>query len=102
MDERTEEAAPTAFDSLVERMRRDVEALETTDGRASEGIAKLKAILDAALHEAGAAKASAAQAVEGGAKKAHDEMKAHPMTTISAAFAAGYMIGKSIAGRMKP
>ncbi len=94
-------AAPTAFDALVDKMRRDIEKMEKEEAPAADRVSKLKTILDAALHEAGAAKTAAAQTLHDGAERVRDQMKAHPMTTISSAFAAGYMIGKSIAGRVK-
>jgi ElaB/YqjD/DUF883 family membrane-anchored ribosome-binding protein len=93
--------ATTAFDALLEKMKRDVEEMEKAETPAGGAAAKLKAIFDAALQEAGAAKENAAQKLHEGAEKARDQLKAHPVTTISAAFAAGYMIGKSIAGRVK-
>jgi thiamine monophosphate synthase len=97
-----DEAPATAFDALVARMRRDVKTLEARDeGGLKESSARLQHILDAAVREARAKVGEARAAVADGLDDIHDGMKAHPAATVSAAFAAGYLIGKSIAGRTK-
>lgn len=99
----TEDKPPaTAFDALVERMRRDVRKLEARkDDAVKESSARLQGVLDAAIHEARAKGDVARAAVGREAEKLHEEMKAHPTATVSAAFAAGYLIGKSIAGKAR-
>lgn len=94
--------APTTFDSLLAKAKRDLEEIEASDAPADSGAAtRLKAIFDAALHEAGAVKDSAAQKLHDGAEKVREQIKANPMAAISTAFAAGYLIGKTMAGRVK-
>lgn len=95
-------APATAFDALVARMKHDVKDLEARKGGAlKESSSRLQGILDAAIHEAKTKGEYARAAVEEGAEKIHDQLKKHPTATVSAAFAAGYLIGKSIAGKAR-
>lgn len=90
----------TAFDLLVERVKRE---LAEGDGERphSHHVSKLHAIFETALAEIGDRGANAAHQIQGGAEKVREQMKAHPMTTISSAFAAGYFVGKAIAGKAR-
>lgn len=107
--QKDESADQTAFDTLVAHARREIDDLERADavddannnGANSGGAARLKAIFDAAITEAGAVKDEAAHKIQAGAEKVREQIKANPMTTISAAFAAGYMIGRKVAGKVK-
>lgn len=94
----------TTFDALVERVKRDVEAVDDPAARASHA-ARLQSIFAAALHEfeekgAGVV-AAAADKIEAGAETVRAEIRAHPVAAISGAFAAGYAVGRAIAGKVR-
>lgn len=106
MDEETNDPAtpPTTFDALVERLKRDVEAVKDPAARATHA-AKLQSIFSAAMHEieekgAGVA-AAAAHQIEAGAETVRAEIRTHPVAAISGAFAAGYAVGRAIAGKVR-
>lgn len=96
----SENKAPmTAFDALVERMKRDVAGLDATKPEAQKNASsRLQTVLDAAIREAREKAINVREAVGDGAEQLRAEMKSHPAAAVSAAFAAGYVIGKSIAG----
>ncbi len=90
----------TAFDLLVERVKREI--AEGDGARPhSAHVSKLNDIFETALADIGDKGAHAAQQFHDGAEKVRGQMKAHPMTTISSAFAAGYFVGKAIAGKAR-
>lgn len=93
----------TAFDTLLDRMRKDVAETETRDphGAAQGAAVRLQGVLDAAIREARDKGGAIRATVADGAEALRDEMRRHPTATVSAAFAAGYLIGKNIAGRAK-
>jgi hypothetical protein len=93
----------TAFDTLLERMKKDVVELEERSAAApAESRApRLQGILDAAIREARSKGDTIRSNIADGAEALREEMRAHPGASVSAAFAAGYMVGKSIAGRTK-
>lgn len=95
--------AKTAFDTLLERMRKDVTELEERHAAAPDEARapRLQGILDAAIKEARNRSDAIRSTVADGAEALREEMRAHPGASISAAFAAGYMVGKSIAGRSR-
>ena len=93
----------TAFDTLLARMKKDIAELEAREpaGAGRGGAERLQGVLDAAIREA-RDKGDAIRANIGeGAEKLREEMRRHPAATVSAAFAAGYMIGKTIVGRSR-
>ncbi len=98
--------AKTAFDTLLERMKKDVTELEARSASApaeARGSAmRLQGVLDAAIREAREKTEVIRSTVAGGADQLREELRRHPAATVSAAFAAGYLVGKSIAGRAKP
>lgn len=87
----------TAFDVLIERMKRDISEAEHAQLSAHHA-ARFHDLLDAALREAAGGAAHAGERIHEVGEKARAEMKAHPAAAISSAFAAGYVIGKAIAG----
>lgn len=92
----------TAFDTLLERMKKDVSEAETRGPLDVRGSAtRLQGILDAAIHEAREKGDVIRATVADGAEQLREEMRRHPTATVSAAFAAGYLVGKSVAGRAK-
>ena len=100
------EPPKTAFDTLLERMKKDVADLDERavaapiEGRAAAS-SRLQGILDAAIREARDKGEVIRTNIADGAEQLREEMRRHPTVTVSAAFAAGYMIGKSIAGRAR-
>jgi hypothetical protein len=99
----TDESLPaTTFDALIARMRRDVRDLEVREEEGRRASAsRLQAVLDAAIHEARVKGAEVRETVGAGAEMLRAEMQRHPTASVSAAFAAGYLIGKSIVGRTR-
>lgn len=99
MTEPKDETSSTAFDALIDRMKKEIDGEEQkpTVGRA----ARLKSLFEAALAEAAGRRDDAARLLHDGVEKARDEIRAHPTASISAAFAAGYLVGKAIAGRVR-
>lgn len=91
----------TTFDALVEKLKRDVADAKADGADAHGQVDRLRSILVAALHEAENAVESASGNLQAGAGKVREHMKTHPMMTVSAAFAAGYAIGKAIAERTR-
>jgi ElaB/YqjD/DUF883 family membrane-anchored ribosome-binding protein len=100
-DSEIEKGEATAFDALVERLKRDVEDAKADGADAKGHVDRLRSILTAALHEAERAAGSASVEIQAGADKVREQLKEHPMTTVSAAFSAGYAIGKAIAERTR-
>lgn len=102
MDEAKSAAAngETAFDALVEKMKRDV-SLEDHQAAPADHVSRLAHILDAAVREVAEAGVGVASRVHTESEKMRAQMKSHPMATISSAFAAGYFVGKAIAGRAR-
>lgn len=93
-------AAETTFDALIERMKHDISTEENAQTRTGAA-ARLGEVIEAALHEAGGKAAHVAEQVHDASEKVKTEMRSHPTATISGAFAAGYFIGKAIAGRAR-
>jgi len=97
--------AKTTFDTLLQRMKKDVSELEarsvTAPAEARSSATRLQGVLDAAIREAREKTEVIRTTVAGGADQLREEMRRHPAATVSAAFAAGYLVGKSIAGRAK-
>ncbi|NWG70912.1 MAG: hypothetical protein HXY23_04775 [Parvularculaceae bacterium] len=95
--------AKTAFDTLLERMKKDVAELEERSAAAPDEAraARLQGILDAAIREARNKGDAIRSNIADGTEALREEMRAHPGASISAAFAAGYMVGKAIAGRSR-
>jgi hypothetical protein len=92
----------TAFDSLIDKMKSDIDAAERDEDPAGAGhAAHLKSIIEAALREVGGASDLVAESVHEGAETIRTQIKAHPAAAISSAFAAGYFIGRTIAGKVK-
>jgi len=102
MDEAENAAAKgeTAFDALVEKMKCDV-SLEDDQCAPSEHVMRFAHILEAAAREVAEAGSAVASRVHAESDKMRAQMKSHPMATISSAFAAGYFVGKAIAGRAR-
>ncbi len=102
MDEANSDAAKTetTFDALVEKMRRDV-SLEENQRAPTEHVTRFTHILEAAVREVADAGSGVASRVHTESEKMRAQMKSHPMATISSAFAAGYFVGKAIAGRVR-
>lgn len=92
----------TAFDSLIDKMKSDIDADESGGDAAGAGhVAHLKSIIEAALREVGGAGDAVAESVHEGAETIRAQIKAHPAAAISSAFAAGYFVGRTIAGKVK-
>jgi CHAD domain-containing protein len=99
MAEGKNEKDETAFDVLIERMKKDIDSAEEKPAESRAG--RLKSVFEAALAEAAGKREDAARLLHVGVEKARDEIRAHPTASISAAFAAGYLVGKAIAGRAR-
>jgi len=100
MAEEGDGSAATTFDALIDKMKSDLAAADAaTDGSAH--VSRLRSIFEAALADIEDKGAYAASQLREGSHKVREEMKAHPAATISSAFAAGYFIGKAIAGRAR-
>lgn len=99
MAEGKDDPNETAFDSLIERMKKDIDGEETKPAERRAG--RLKSVFEAALAEAVGKRDEAARLLHDGVEKAREEIRAHPTASISAAFAAGYLVGKAIAGRAR-
>jgi ElaB/YqjD/DUF883 family membrane-anchored ribosome-binding protein len=92
--------AATAFDMLIDKMRSDL-AKEDAAGDRPAHVSRLRSIFNAALADIEGKGVHAVEQARESAEKVRDQMKAHPMATISGAFAAGYFVGKAIAGRAR-
>lgn len=92
--------AATAFDMLIEKMKSDL-AKEDDAGDSAAHVSRLRSIFNAARADIEGKGAYAVEQAREGTEKIRDQMKAHPMATISSAFAAGYFVGKAIAGRAR-
>jgi len=100
MAEENDGSAETTFDALVEKMKSDLAGADAaSDGSAH--LSRLRDIFDAALADIEGKGAHAASQLREGTHKLREEMKAHPMATVSSAFAAGYFVGKAIASRAR-
>jgi hypothetical protein len=99
------ELQKTAFDTLLERMKKDVReteeraAVSGNEGRWAAD--RLQGVLNAAIREARDKGERVRAHLSDGAEVLHEEMRKNPAATVSAAFAAGYLIGKTVAGRAK-
>lgn len=100
MAEEKDGSAATTFDALVDKMKSDL-ANEEVAGDRRAHVSRLRSIFDAALADLEGKGAHAAEQVREGTEKVREQMKSHPMATISSAFAAGYFVGKAIAGRAR-
>ncbi len=98
-DEAKGESAHTTFDALIDRLqtaaRRDV-------GDADGGhVSSLKSIFDAALAEVEAKRAVAGEKVIAAAENARESIKANPAVSITAAFAAGFAVGRILGAKVR-
>ncbi|MEK7265716.1 MAG: hypothetical protein AAB227_06410 [Pseudomonadota bacterium] len=100
MIEENDVTASTAFDALIDKMKIDL-AKEGEAGDRSAHVSRLRSIFEAALADIEGKGAHTAEQVREGTQKVREQMKAHPMATISSAFAAGYFVGKAISGRAR-
>ncbi|OFX05941.1 MAG: hypothetical protein A3E78_02115 [Alphaproteobacteria bacterium RIFCSPHIGHO2_12_FULL_63_12] len=100
MREENDGSPATAFDALIEKMKSDLARDDAADDRAAH-VSKLRSIFDAALADIESKGAEAASHAREGAQKVSEQMKSHPVSTISGAFAAGYFVGRAIAGRAR-
>jgi hypothetical protein len=90
----------TTFDALIEKMKHDV-SLDENQGAPAEHVSRLAHILEAAVREVADAGEGVATRLHTETEKMRAQMKSHPVATISSAFAAGYFVGKAIAGRAR-
>ncbi|MFN3960258.1 MAG: hypothetical protein ACK4NP_10130 [Parvularculaceae bacterium] len=90
----------TAFDALVEKMKSDVEAGASADDHAGH-MSLLQSIFENALADAGGVRDQVIGRLNEGKERVRSEIRAHPVASISAAFTAGYVIGRAIAGKAR-
>lgn len=93
-------ASATAFDALVDKMKADI-SKERPAQDPADHVSLLQSIFHAALADAGAARDALAGQINEGKESIRAEIRSHPAATISAAFAAGYVVGKSIVGKIR-
>ena len=94
------DAGQTTFDALIEGMKREIDINDVAEERPHH-VARLRSIFEAALHEAEDKGDEALELVKSETGKIREQMKAQPMATISGAFAVGYLVGRTIAGRSR-
>jgi len=90
----------TAFDTLADHMRREMkEGEEAKHG--PDAMARLVAAFSAVLGEADDLREGVTEAMREEGQKISEQMKTHPAATISSAFAAGYLVGKSVTRKVR-
>ncbi len=94
------DAHSTAFDTLVEKMKSEMER-EAPEKTHADHASLLQSIFERALADAGGVRDSVVGRFHEGKEKIRAEIRAHPVTSISAAFTAGYAIGRAIAGKVR-
>lgn len=90
----------TAFDALAEKMKAEVEADPSAEDHAGH-VSLLQSIFEHALADAGGVRDQVIGRLNDGKERVRAEIRAHPVASISAAFTAGYVIGKAIAGKAR-
>lgn len=90
----------TTFDAIVAKMKADIASDHAATDK-SDHVSRLQSIFETALADIGDARETLAGQVHSGADKIRAQIKSHPVATISAAFTAGYIVGKSIAGKVR-
>lgn len=90
----------TAFDALVEKMKSEAER-DAPEKAHADHASLLQSIFESALADAGGVRDSVVGRLNEGKEKIRAEIRAHPVTSISAAFTAGYAIGRAIAGKVR-
>lgn len=98
--DRMDDAHPTAFDALVEKMKADI-SRDAPAKDQSDHASLLQAVFKAALADAEDVRDSVIGRLNEGKEKIRTEIRSHPVTSISAAFTAGYAIGRAIAGKVR-
>jgi hypothetical protein len=93
-------AGQTAFDALIEKMRSEVKSEPSTEEQAGH-MSLLQSIFEHALADAGAVRDSVLGRLNQGGERIRSEIRSHPVASISAAFTAGYVVGKSIAAKVR-
>lgn len=100
MADESDGSTATTFDALIEKMKSDLAGADA-EKNDSGHVSRLRAIFEAAVADIEGKSAHAVSQLREGTHKVREEMKTHPMATISSAFAAGYFVGKAIAGRAR-
>lgn len=90
----------TAFDALVDKIRSDVRADPSREDHAGH-VSLLQSIFENALSDAGNARDAVVGRLNEGKENIRSEIRSHPVASISAAFTAGYVIGKAVAGKVR-